>query len=256
MPEHSIFTKQLIQMPSVVYYIPMIEFGGGGVIDGILKFISSNIVAIVTIIITLLGIGGTPYYIRSRVNSAQQERYNQAKSNFLDIIEEQLINEHDITEKRLSNLRSAIERRYSVSISDRLSTVELLQDLQLRIEESKLDSDVKQQYTEIIESTIDEIKETRQFEDLPFEYQAAIEELNELDDVSPSTLVERIEEARVGRRVESSSTFLEMFRIAFNPSRLDELPPDVKRNVRRRMLFAALVYLTFLIIVIVFTPLF
>lgn len=222
----------------------------GSLASDIIGFLLSNWVAIVTIVITIIGVLGTPYYLRSRINSARQERYNQAKSTLLDVLENQIINGRDLTEERINNFISAVERRYSVSISDRISSVGLLQDLQFRLEESKLDVTDKESFSSQIDDLIKQYREERHFEDLPFEYQMAIEELETVEDVSAEDIVSELEAARSKRQTTSIDSpfqvFMDTSRVMLNPSVLFELPADTRSRILRVVLGTVLIYLSIL----------
>lgn len=218
----------------------------GNAIQGIINFILSNLVAIVTLILTIIGIIGTPYYLRNKVSSAQQERYKQAKDSLLNLLEDKVINDRGLPEERINNLRSAIERRYSVSISDRISTIELLQDLQLRIEESKIDIEDKEEYSNKIQDVIEDYREERQIEDLPVEYQIAVQDLQSMDEITPQQIVEHIEEARRERQRESFESPFEVISIFANPGKWSELPPDARRRFYRILIVFGTLYTMFI----------
>lgn len=219
----------------------------GNLTQNIFNFVVSNSVAIITIIITIIGIIGTPYYLRSRVNSAQQERYNQAKNILLDVLENHVMNGREISRARINTLQSAIERRYSVSISDRVSTSELLEDLLLRIEESKLDIDDKESYTGKIEEKINNFQEERRFEDLPNEYQLAIENLGAQDDISPETIIMELEDAREKRQQKSYGGPFDMMKLILRPDEMNNLPP----HIRRSFMVAILIYISIIYLALV-----
>lgn len=113
----------------------------------------------ITFLISLFSVYGTKKIIEGYLSSATDERRSQAKSDLLDVLENHVINEKDISSDKMAHLMSAIDRKHSVNLSDKLSKVELLQDIELRIEESShLDSTQKEEYSETIEGTIAEIK--------------------------------------------------------------------------------------------------
>jgi len=213
------------------------------------QFVTSNFVAIISIAITLIGIVITPYYIRGRISSAQKERYNQAKNSLLDILEEQIINKKEMSEERLGNLTLAMERRHSVSISDRISKVEILQDLQLRIEESKLDVDDKEEYSGIIEEKISQIKSRNDDVSIPPEYDYIIEELENTDNITEEKLVEKVEEVRRKPKASISISAYEMMR--FLILRDDyHLSPERQRRIRVMFVLVTSIYVVAIYLII------
>lgn len=241
----SLITKDIPNQALILYtMIP----SGDGLYRFAINFLTDNIVAIITIIITAIGVIGTPYYIRNRVNSAQQERYNQAKESLLDILENQVINDKDLSDDRLDNLLSAIERRYSVSISERVSHIEILQDLQLRIEESKLDVNDKEKYSTEIEARIKEIRDHRDGEDLPSVYRSAISELEGADNLSEDDLVRRIEKVRLERTPSPVINPVHFYKELFRGN-LHQVPPFQRKETRLFMLVVMIAYLLFVVFV-------
>lgn len=150
-----------------------------GVINDIIQYAGSNWLSIVvTIVLTLVGVVGTQRYIRKEVTSARKERHTQAKENLLNILETQIVNNKQISSRTVNNLIDAMDRKYSVKLSDNVTEITILQDLQLRISESRhLDASQKQEYTELIEDEVRSIKEESESPDIQKEKKEIIDEI-------------------------------------------------------------------------------
>lgn len=115
---------------------------------------------ITTFLISIFSIYGTSKVVQKYLTTASDERKEQAKNDLLDILENHIINEKSIHSNKIDNLVDAVDRKYSVPLSENVSKIALLQDLELRIEESRhLDAQQKQDYSAEIEDTIAEINE-------------------------------------------------------------------------------------------------
>jgi len=91
--------------------------------------------------------------------SAKTERTRQARKDLLNFIESYIINKQKISEETIYNLRAALEREYQVSLEDICTPIELLQDVELRIQKSMHLSNVqKKEYIYQIEKIIADIK--------------------------------------------------------------------------------------------------
>ena len=91
--------------------------------------------------------------------SAKTERTRQARKDLLNFIESYIINKQKISEETIYNLRAALEREYQVSLEDIFTPIELLQDVELRIQKSMHLSNVqKKEHIFQIEKIIADIK--------------------------------------------------------------------------------------------------
>ena len=150
-------------------------------IEKIFNFIYSNWQGI---IITLAA-GGlflfiSNYFLKRYIVSAEKERFKQAKNALLDILESLIINKQDISIGKINNLLKAIDREHAVILSDVVSPLSLLQDLELRFEKSHhLDHTQKKEYCNQIEEYIKKIMETEETLTMPKRYSNIIESLTE-----------------------------------------------------------------------------
>jgi hypothetical protein len=142
----------------------------------VLKFLEDNWQ---NIIITLMG--GLIFYFLSNYAqkkyfaSAEKERLKQAKDSFLDILEARIINKQDIYLGKIKNLLNAIERDHSVYLSDVVSPLSLLEDLELRFEKSHhLDPTQKEEYCRQIQKEIQNIRTTEEALIIPKKYSEII----------------------------------------------------------------------------------
>jgi hypothetical protein len=205
------------------------------VLQGIWDYITTNwvgisITAVITVVITLLSVYLTNRAFRDYVTSAREERISQAKDDLIGILENQIINRKEISTDKVHNLIEAVEREHSVNLSDQLTPVTLLQDLELRIEQSShLDTEQKEKYGEKIEKIIANIEEKGQeIKELPPEIYHApiiedIEDALEADNVDGALdLIEKlkakVEQEAVTDEVEFENPFLQtVFRIRDDP---------------------------------------
>lgn len=133
------------------------------VLQGIWDYVTTNwigllVTAAITAVITLLSVYLTNRALRDYVTSAREERISQAKDELISMLENQIINRKGISTSKIDNLIEAVEREHSVNLSNTVSPITLLQDLELRIEQSShLDVEQKEEYGEIIEDKIEEI---------------------------------------------------------------------------------------------------
>lgn len=116
-----------------------------------------------TLSISLVSLWGTNKYLKEYLAAVREEKHNQTKQELLNVLERHIVNNKEINGKKIENLISAVNRKYSTPLPESASTVSILQDLELRIEESRhLDVDQKEQYTQQIEGTIQDIRESRE----------------------------------------------------------------------------------------------
>lgn len=129
-----------------------------------LEFIQANIgLIIITFIVSGILTGVSIVFFRrfvlGKVSSAQEERFKQAKEELLVVLENNIVNRESINNNTINNLINAVDREYDVPLSESVSPESVLQDLQLRIEKSRhLNPDQKQDYREIIESSLADIQ--------------------------------------------------------------------------------------------------
>lgn len=139
------------------------------------KFLEDNwqdiIIALAAILISYF----LPSYAQKKYfASAEKERLKQAKDSLLNLLEARIINKQDIYLDKINNLLIATEREYSVYLSDIVSPLSLLEDLELIFEKSHhLDSIQKDEYC----SQIQNIVATDEAPILPRGYSEIIEAL-------------------------------------------------------------------------------
>lgn len=118
--------------------------------------------------------------IKRYMVSADRERLKNAKNILLDILEARIINKQDISTDKINNLTKAIEREHSIGLSDIVSPLTLLQDIELRFEKSHhLDPAQKEQYCERIQNRIQEIKANEYTLTVPRRYSDIADALTE-----------------------------------------------------------------------------
>lgn len=112
----------------------------------------------VNILVTSLATGTTLYYSRRYRTNARKERLSQAKESVIEVVEEHVIDDKKFSVSKFDNVISAAGRKHEVSLSNNVSKVSLLEDLELKIEKSNhLNSDQKEDYTNQIQEYIEEI---------------------------------------------------------------------------------------------------
>lgn len=216
----------------------------------IYDIIASNIGLVITAVVPILGILISQYFGRKRIRSANRERFSQAKNSLLDILEEQIVDNRDLSDQRVKNLISAVERDYNVTLTDQISMNEIYQDLLLRFEESKLDMEDKEEYTSKIEDQIGQLMDRRRIEDLPSEYSAAYSELKELSNVEADDIVEAFEEARAERRTEYQETSIIQYMLF--PGFPENLPRQQRARYRMIVMTAIMFYILLIYFVFFF----
>lgn len=133
---------------------------------------------IITLAAVLISYFLTSYAQKKYLASAEKERLKQAKDSLLDLLEARIINKQDIHLDKINNLLIAIEREYSVYLSDIVSPLSLLEDLELIFEKSHhLDSIQKDEYCSQIQIQIQNIVATDGAPILPRGYSEIIEAL-------------------------------------------------------------------------------
>ncbi|MCK4796383.1 MAG: type IV pilin N-terminal domain-containing protein [Spirochaetes bacterium] len=129
----------------------------------------------------------TNYALKKYFASAENERLKQAKDSLLDILEARIINKQHINLDKINNLLTAIDRDYSVYLSDIVSPFSLLEDLELRFEKSHhLDPTQKDEYCSQIQNQIQNIRTTEEALNFPRRYSEILENL-ETDITSENT---------------------------------------------------------------------
>ena len=152
-------------------------------IEGVIEYISNNWTALsVTIIVTAISVYISIRYSKSYITSAKEERRNQARLELLNLLENRIINGKDVNLEKIDNLINAIDRKYSVSLAERVSLNGLMEDIELRIEESRhLDPDQKDKFTQEIRKISENLSVDD--EDVPSvksEYRELIENIKNL----------------------------------------------------------------------------
>lgn len=148
-------------------------------IDEIWIFIYSNWQnIIVALAVGLLFYFLSNYALKRVITSAERERLNLAKNSLLDILEARIINKQDISVDKINNLIKAIEREHSVGLSEVVSPLSLLQDIELRFEKSHhLDPTQKEQYCQRIQNQMQEIRAVEETSVVPRRYSDIVDAL-------------------------------------------------------------------------------
>ena len=132
------------------------------------------------IIIALAMLILSHYSLKKYMTSAENERLKQAKKCLLDILERRIKNKQDISVDKINNFLESTERKHSVVLSDVVSLSSLLQDLQLRFENNPdLNPTEKDEYYELIQKCIQDIKLTEELLVIPKKYSETIDTLTE-----------------------------------------------------------------------------
>jgi hypothetical protein len=118
-----------------------------------------NLVQIsITIVVSIVSILSTSYLINRRVESAKEERRKQAKETILEILENRLVEDREISDKTMEDIISSANNTYNSNLY--ISYIELFQELILRIEQSRhLSAEEKDAYISKINETSDEISD-------------------------------------------------------------------------------------------------
>lgn len=126
-------------------------------LGGIIHSLTTNWV---TIVVTTVATGITLYVSKKHQTNAREERLKQAEESVIGVIEEHIIDGKDLSISKFDDLINAAEREHSVPLSENVSKVSLLEDLELKIERSPhLNSDQKEKYTDQIQKFISKIEE-------------------------------------------------------------------------------------------------
>ena len=120
------------------------------------------------------------YALKKYITSAGKERVKRAKESLLTILESRIINKQEISLEKINSLLKAIEREHSVILSDLVSPLSLLQDLELEFEKSHhLDPNQKEEYCRLIQNQIQEIRVSEDALNIPSKYSEILENLEE-----------------------------------------------------------------------------
>ncbi|WP_141551638.1 hypothetical protein [Natrinema sp. CBA1119] len=227
--------------------------------DAIVNHVTRNWASIlVALVIGIVSIFGTRAYLNREVASAKIEKKNQAKNDLLNSIERQLINNQDIGSQWVADLIEAIERKHGVSISDEVTKVSVLQDVQLRIAESRhLDGDQKQEYSEYLQLRIREIKEDKNSPELKERY---LEKFTEIEELLSNKKVDQAREEIKELRKEISNgqyqPYIEerpettLMQLLLWHRTIRSLPPERRRRVLRMMLVVTGLYVSIIIYIL------
>ena len=124
-----------------------------GILDSAINYIIQNWVSI-TIAIFLASL----FYllsargIKKLITSRQEERLKIAKESIVDVLEHQIINNSDINTDKIIHLLNATSRERGVNLTNEYTSLDLLEDLELRFAKSKhLKNEQREEYIEKIE---------------------------------------------------------------------------------------------------------
>lgn len=178
----------------------------------IINYIFSNWASItVTLIISSFSLYGSHRLLSRYQTSEYEKRLNEAKKSVLDILENYIITSREIEHQKLENLISAVDRRSSFDFSSEVTHVSLLQDLELRIEESRhLDTDQKHAYANNIDNIISNIKGKKKNERLSDDRTEIIRELTKkIENEDKQEALEEVEKLKKKLLLESQEKELE-----------------------------------------------
>ena len=134
---------------------------------------------IVALIVGLLFYFLSNYAQRRYITSVEKVKIKQAKGSLIDILESRIINKQDIPLNKIENLLEAVERGYSVFLSD-ITPISILQDLELQFEKSHhLDPTQKEEYCKQIQNKIQEIEMAEEELLIPRKFSNIFETLTE-----------------------------------------------------------------------------
>lgn len=124
-----------------------------GILDSAIYYIIQNWVSIIIVIFLasifyLLSARG----INKVITSRQEERLKIAKESIVDVLEHQIINNSDINTDKIIHLLNATSRERGVNLTNEYTSLDLLEDLELRFAKSKhLKNEQREEYIEKIE---------------------------------------------------------------------------------------------------------
>lgn len=91
--------------------------------------------------------------------SAENERFKQAQNEILDILENRIINNQELSESKIKRLLNAVARENQIQASQFESLISIIETLELRFENSKhLSPDQKSKYSQKIEKIISDME--------------------------------------------------------------------------------------------------
>lgn len=116
-------------------------------------------------IIFTIALSSIFYFLSSRglkklIASRQEERLKIAKESIIDVLENQIINNSDIDNDKIIHLLNATSRERGVNLIQEYTTLDILEDLELRFVKSKhLKNDQREEYIRKIEILLKKIEE-------------------------------------------------------------------------------------------------
>jgi len=132
-----------------------------GILNSVINYIIQNWVSI-TIAILL----GSIFYllsargIKKLITSRQEERLKIAKESIVDVLEHQIINNFDINTDKIIHLLNATSRERGVNLTNEYTSLDLLEDLELRFAKSKhLKNEQRGEYIGKIEILLKKIED-------------------------------------------------------------------------------------------------
>ena len=132
-----------------------------GILDSAINYIIQNWVSI-TIAIFLASL----FYllsargIKKLITSRQEERLKIAKESIVDVLEHQIINNSDINTNKIIHLLNATSRERGVNLTNEYTSLDLLEDLELRFAKSKhLKNEQRGEYIGKIEILLKKIED-------------------------------------------------------------------------------------------------
>ena len=98
--------------------------------------------------------------IKKVITSRQEERLKIAKESIVDVLEHQIINNSDINTDKIIHLLNATSRERGVNLTNEYTSLDLLEDLELRFAKSKhLKNDQREEYIGKIEILLKNIED-------------------------------------------------------------------------------------------------
>ena len=132
-----------------------------GILDSAIDYIIQNWVSIIIAIFLasifyLLSARG----IKKVITSRQEERLKIAKESIVDVLEHQIINNSDINTDKIIHLLNATSRERGVNLTNEYTSLDLLEDLELRFAKSKhLKNEQREEYIGKIEILLKNIED-------------------------------------------------------------------------------------------------
>ena len=132
-------------------------------LDSAIYYFSQNWVSIVSAIF----LASIFYLLSSRgikkvITSRQEERLKIAKESIVDVLEHQIINNSDINTDKIIHLLNATSRERGVNLTNEYTSLDLLEDLELRFAKSKhLKNEQREEYIGKIEILLKKIKDEK-----------------------------------------------------------------------------------------------